>query len=230
MREDKKTLVKEIANFIENEIKEEKLLPGEKIPNEQLLIEKFNVSRGTLREAIKLLTSKGILEIKRGKGTFVCKLPGIAEDPLGFSFLNIENLNDYLYETREIFEPYVCKLVVERASDKEIEELGKLVKEMEILDEQLVKGIATEELIIKFYKLDVKFHTLLCKFSKNPIIERLLPVIIQSIKKSYIPEKFKAKLLKGNRQSTHTKIYLAIKERDAELAFNLIQQHLKNKK
>lgn len=224
------TLAKEIAKNIENEIIEGRLLPKEKIPNEQLLIKNFNVSRGTVREAIKILVSKGIVEIKRGKGTFVCNLPGVCEDPLGFNFLNIDNINDYLYETREIFEPYICKLIIERASDKEIEEIGKIAKKMETLDEEIKSSTPSEELIFKFYNLDKVYHTLLCKYSKNPILERLIPVIIQSIQKSYIPDVFINKLKKGSRQSTHTKIYLALKNRDSDLAFKLMQQHLKNKK
>lgn len=224
------TLAKEIAESIEKDIIEGKLLPKQQIPNEQILMNRFNISRGTLREAIKILVSKGILEIHRGIGTFVCKLPGISEDPLGFNFLNMDNLNDYLYETREIFEPYACKLVAKRATDEEIKKLGEIALDMEELDKELVHSLPSEELITNFYKLDVQFHTLLCKLTKNPILERLLPVIIQSIKKSYNPEIFKTKLLTGSRQSTHTNIYLALKERNGDLAFDLILQHLKNKK
>ena len=224
------TLAKEIAKAIEQDIIDKKLIPKQKIPSEQLLIEKFAVSRSTIREAIKILISKGILEIHRGKGTFVCDTPGICEDPLGFNFLNIININDFLYETREIFEPSICKLVVERATDAEIEKIGKIAKEMEKLDKEIINSTPSEKMIFKFYKLDISFHTLLCTLSKNPIIERLIPVVIQSIEKSYIPEIFLKKLTKGNRQSTHTYIYLALKERNADLAFNLMQQHLKNKK
>lgn len=224
------TLAKEIAENIEQEIINEKLLPTQKIPNEQLLMEKFNVSRVTIREAIKILVTKGILEIRRGKGTFVCDLPGISEDPLGFNFLNIPNLNDYLYETREIFEPYICKLVTERASDEEINFLGDIVTQMEELDKIFLDSIPNKELILKFYKLDAMFHIHLCKICKNPILERLLPIIIQSIKKSYVPEVFISKLKKGSRQSTHTKIYQALKDRNGDLAFDLILKHLQNKK
>ncbi|WP_418964288.1 FadR/GntR family transcriptional regulator [Cetobacterium sp.] len=224
-----RTLPKEIATLIENDIVLGNLIPEQQIPNEQILMDKFNVSRSTLREAIKILVSKGVLEIHRGKGTFVCNLPGISEDPLGFNFLNIENLNDYIYETREIFEPYACKLIVERASDEEIEALGKIALEMEKLDETLALSTPSEKLITDFYVLDINFHTLICKLTKNPIIERLLPVIIQSIKKSYIPEVFKIKVIDGTRQSTHTDIYLALKNRDGNRASELLLKHLKNK-
>lgn len=222
------TLAKEIAKNIEEEIKKKKLLPTQKIPNEKILIENFNVSRGTVREAIKILVSKGILEIRRGKGTFVCDLPGVCEDPLGFNFLNIDNINDYLFETRAIFEPYICKLVIERASDKEIEEIGKIAKKMEKLDKEINSSLFSEKLISDFYNLDKIYHSLLCRYSKNPILERMMPVIIQSIQKSYVPDIFISKLRKGSRQSTHTKIYLALKNRDCDLAFKLMQQHLKN--
>mgnify|MGYP000470698900 CR=1 FL=1 len=65
-------------------------------------METYCTSRSTIREAIKALVSKGTLEIRRGKGTFVCQLPGMTDDPLGLNFLGIENLNPYLHEARLI--------------------------------------------------------------------------------------------------------------------------------
>ena len=56
---------------------------GEKLPNEFELAESLNVGRGTIREAVKLLVSRNILEIRRGKGTFVAQEPGVADDPYG---------------------------------------------------------------------------------------------------------------------------------------------------
>ena len=113
-----KTLSVSVASAIENQIIEGVLKPGDQVPSEQELIETYNVSRSTLREAIKSLVSKGTLEIRRGKGTFVCQLPGMTEDPLGLNFMGIDNLDPYLYEARIIFEPEICSLSAQRATDE----------------------------------------------------------------------------------------------------------------
>jgi len=68
---DKKLLGAQIEDELMNFILQEPVAVGEKIPNEFELAEKFGVGRSTIREAVKGLVSKGILEVKRGSGTFV---------------------------------------------------------------------------------------------------------------------------------------------------------------
>ena len=66
---------------------ERQFTPGSKLPNENELSEALHVSRTTLREAISFLVAQGVLEIRRGKGTFVVEKPGQIEDPLGFAYV-----------------------------------------------------------------------------------------------------------------------------------------------
>ena len=84
---------------------DKRFLPGDKLPNEIELSSELKVSRTTLREAIRILSSHKILEIKRGKGTFISKNLEF-NDPLGLDELNNvrHNIKD-LYEIRLIFEP-----------------------------------------------------------------------------------------------------------------------------
>ena len=204
-----KTLSISIASEIENIIIEGSLKPGDRIPNEQELMEPYCTSRSTIREAIKALVSKGTLEIRRGKGTFVCQLPGMTDDPLGLNFLGIENLNPYLHEARLIFEPEICGLSAERATDQEIKILQKPV-------------------IKQLHEKDKAFHIMLCRTCHNPVLERMMPIIIQSISVSYNPETFKKRLISQPRQSTHDKICKAIAVHDVDLAKKLMYQHLYN--
>ena len=77
--------------------------PGSKLPNENELSRVLDVSRTTLREAISFLVAQGILEIRRGCGTFVCENPGVVDDPLGFAFVDenadISKCNQKMYMT-----------------------------------------------------------------------------------------------------------------------------------
>ena len=88
---DKRPLPQIIADKIIDLIESKELLPGERLPSEQELMKELNVGRGTIREAIKSLVSRNIVEIRRGVGTFVAEKTGVVEDPLGFSFINNKN-------------------------------------------------------------------------------------------------------------------------------------------
>ena len=104
----RKNLSNEVSNLIIEMIQDNKYEPGSKLPNEMELSEMFNVSRTTIREAIKSLASNNIVEIVRGKGTFVAEKPGLVNDPLGVSFIRDKNLILSLFETRLLIEPKVA--------------------------------------------------------------------------------------------------------------------------
>ena len=71
------SLSERVADDIQEMIISQKYLVGERLANEFELAEELKVGRNTIREAIKLLASKNIVEIRRGKGTFVSERPGL---------------------------------------------------------------------------------------------------------------------------------------------------------
>lgn len=87
---------------------EKRFLPGDKLPNENNLSEELGVSRTTLREAVRFLVAHNVLEIRRGKGTFVTHNENLSKD-FGFGELDnmILKLKD-LFEIRLIFEPQIA--------------------------------------------------------------------------------------------------------------------------
>ena len=103
---DKKLLGAQIEDELMNFILQEPVAVGEKIPNEFELAEKFGVGRSTIREAVKGLVSKGILEVKRGSGTFVVSTCTAEDDPLGLSRLQDKyKLALELFDVRLMIEP-----------------------------------------------------------------------------------------------------------------------------
>lgn len=94
--------------------------PNTKFPNEPALMAQLNVSRSTIREAIKLLQSNNILEIRRGVGTFVLRVPGEMEDPMSFDTIPEERKVKDLMELRLLLEPGVARLASERATPEDI--------------------------------------------------------------------------------------------------------------
>ena len=108
------------------------LKAGDKLPNEFKLAEMFGVGRSTVREAVKLLSSKGIVEVRRGSGTYVKDLVPTNLDPL-----NLRNVEDKvtlamnLVDLRLILEPGIAELAAYNATDEEIEHLKDLCDTVE---------------------------------------------------------------------------------------------------
>ena len=165
---DKKLLGAQIEDSLMNYILQEPLQIGQKIPNEFELAEKFGVGRSTIREAVKSLVSKGILEVKRGSGTYVISTNSLNDDPLGLSkFDNKYKLALELFEVRLMLEPEIASLTAKYESEEEAQQIKKLCDETEHL---YLKG---ENHIPK----DIEFHTCIARGSKNRVIETLIPII-----------------------------------------------------
>ena len=92
----------------------ERLAPGDRIPREEELEEQLGVGRSTVREAVKLLASRNILEVRQGAGTFLSPKQGVTEDPLGFVLVQDKRkLAEDLLELRLILEPPIAALAAE---------------------------------------------------------------------------------------------------------------------
>lgn len=150
---------------------ERRLKPGEKLPNEVDLSQRLGVSRTTLREAIRDLTVQGVLEVRRGRGTFVSQGAGEIGD-FGFSALErVRGQLRDLFELRSIFEPQAAALACRRATREELEDI-------------LSKGRQVEECIRAGKdrtQTDQAFHTAIVRATHNEFMARLLPMIHQAV-------------------------------------------------
>lgn len=141
---------------------------GEKIPNEFELAELFGVGRSTIREAVKGLVSRGILEVRRGAGTYVISTSSSDTDPLGLGKIEDKyKLALDLFEVRLMIEPEIAALAAKNASKAELNTLKQLCDETE----QLYRNSRNH------INKDIEFHTHIAKCSKNQVVETLLPVI-----------------------------------------------------
>ena len=141
---------------------------GSKLPNENELSEKLQVSRTTLREAISFLVAQGILEIRRGRGTFVAEeLPSSGLDMTALADIRSRDRARDLVEMRLIFEPATVELACQRASDEELAMIEKKAKRVE--------RIAAED--GDWPLADQEFHWAIIKASHNEYMRRLYPII-----------------------------------------------------
>lgn len=145
---------------------------GEKIPNEYELAETFGVGRSTIREVVKSLATKGVLEVRRGSGTYVISKSTIDEDPLGLA--NLEDTYDLamdLFEVRLMLEPEIAAQASTRATEEEKEELRRICEEVE-----------TTYLAGKNHtRKDIEFHTCIARCSKNRVVEQLQEIIQSAV-------------------------------------------------
>ena len=211
-----KRLSEQAAEDILNTITvKKKYLPGDKLPNENDLSAELKISRTTLREAIRILITHNILEIKRGKGTYVTSMQNLSGDlSLDDAMTAMIGLKD-LMEIRLIIEPEIAYYAAKRATDKEIEKIlyyGKL-NESKILNGE----DRTEE--------EQLFHNSISKSTHNDFINRLMPIINQGIYKGVILSKEKCKI-NDDTLIDHRAIMDYLKKRDAEGARIAMKLHI----
>lgn len=210
-----KPLAEIAADHIVAYIMEGKVKKGERLPSEGELMEMLGVGRGTIREAIKILASRHVVEIRRGIGTYVCENMGISEDPLGFQY--IEDKYKIVLDTLELrmlIEPSLAAKAAKHATPQQVMEMERLCYLVE-------EKINNKE---DYLAEDRLFHTKIAESSDNLVISNLLPIIHGSI--ALLMETNKKALTKET-IITHRKIYEAIKIHDEKAAYEAMDEHLK---
>lgn len=189
--------------------------PGVKLPSENALAEALGVSRVSIREAVHMLASLGLLETRHGWGTYVCEhTGGVFLNPL-FPSLALDKPDIlHVLEYRKIAEKGNVALAVKRAGKVEIEELEESLR---IMEERKDDPRA-------FAEADLSFHFLIAKATGNPVVMKVNAVIADILKISMygIVESL------GPRDGLyyHRKILDAIISRDEALAEGLMDEHI----
>lgn len=172
MADGKKLSEQAASHLYEAIVEERRYPPGTKLPNENEMSELLGVSRTTLREAISFLVAQGVLEIRRGKGTFVSEdLPDSAVDLKALSRMHSRVRAKDLFEMRLIFEPATVALACQRASDEELEQIRRKAQRME--------QVAAEG--GDWPAADQDFHMSIIRASHNEYMRRLYPIINSAV-------------------------------------------------
>lgn len=193
---------------------EKRFSVGDKLPNELDLSEELNVSRTTLREAIRILVALDILEIQRGKGTYVKENAFKKQQDLE-QLSNIKVNAKDLYEMRLIFEPEAAYYAALRATDSEIKriiEFGKKV-EKEISNHQA----RTDD--------EHSFHKAIAQATHNEFMNKLMPILYQAISKGVYLSLQSDKAIEDT-INDHRMIMEFLEQRNAEGAKNAMKIHI----
>jgi DNA-binding FadR family transcriptional regulator len=212
----------DVVEQIQDAILTGKLLPGNKLPAERELKDMFNTSRGTLREALRVLEQKGLIEIKLGvSGGAIVKR--IDTDPVVASLALLIRSGkvslEHLTEFRIKLEGSLVELAASRATKKDITELERLFDE--------AKAYYKRSDWEKFLKTDERMHTYIGTMTRNPVFQFVQKSIhdnIHSYYKEYLPMN-KERTLENIKD--FEKIIDAMRINDGKKAAAIIKDHVK---
>jgi GntR family transcriptional repressor for pyruvate dehydrogenase complex len=210
-------LYEQIVQQIEESIRKGELSEGSQLPAERDLATQFGVSRTAVREAIKALQEKGLVDAFPGRGTFVTNgtsnsmrrsLDRIikSDEPDGWG---------YLVEVREILEPEIAALAAQRAEDQDIATMQEAVNVMD----------QTGQDAEAFIEADLDFHLALAEAAANPIVLSLIDSIVGLLREQRL-RIFRIGGGPERGQHHHKRILDAIKRHDAPGARAAMQAHL----
>lgn len=205
----------DVIEQIEHLILEGNLAPGDVLPTERELATAFGISRGTLREAFRILEREGLIEARPGGGRFLSKNVSKAEDQKRM-LENIERATIIeLLEAREIFETGIVELAVKRATRQDIAEIEDALARWGKIDTDSDDP----------GKPDQAFHLAIAKATHNVVLVNLIELHMGLLQKTAT----KTVDIPGRRAEVYTehlRILQAIKEKDPHKAKAALLHHI----
>jgi GntR family transcriptional repressor for pyruvate dehydrogenase complex len=139
------------------------LTPGDRLPPERDLAQRFRVSRGSIREAVKHLAAQGVVESRRGAGTFVVSAPQAFAHAMEAALAGARAHLDRLFELRLIIEPGIAAVAARKASDAHLQAIQKAVATQ-----------AGETDSRRWGERDLAVHRAIAQATENPLVPELL--------------------------------------------------------
>jgi len=209
-------LYEKVAQQIRGLIRDGLLKPGDKLPPERELAETFQVSRSSLRDAIRSLEVMGLLEPRQGEGTIVLDLDAAAlVSPLSTMLQQKRELIGELLDLRRIIEPPLAARAATRATN---EELALMEEILERQKEKVNRGeLAVEE--------DSEFHYAIASATKNSVIMKVVDVFMDLLRES----RERSLQVEGRLQKSflgHKRILSAVRRHDAAGAEAAMRRHI----
>jgi GntR family transcriptional repressor for pyruvate dehydrogenase complex len=197
-------------------IREGRWAPGDQIPPERELAERFQVSRTSVREALRALEMQGVIESRQGGGTFIRTADTEAlVPPLAAAILRGQRELTEVLEVRELIEPGIARLAAARATAEHVTELETLLERQR---DCISHGRP-------FVDEDTAFHYTLARAADNHILLRLHNVILDVLRESrqsylHVPDRPQTSL-RG-----HEAILAAVRAKDSDTAYGASLAHI----
>lgn len=214
-----KKVYEEVIEQIKDMIYKGILKKGDKLPSERHMVEKLQVSRTSVREALRCLEIIGLIESRQGEGNFIKENfeNGLIE-PLSVMFMLKDSKSEEILELRKIIEIGTVQLAAKRISKSELDELKELKEKLKTLNKE--ENLA---------EIDREFHYKIAEASQNFLLLGVLNAI-SSLMESYIKDARKSILEEeGNRQELikqHENIFEALNNNNEDEAIKAMTKHL----
>ncbi len=212
----KSALPQEIITKLLSLIRGRELQPGSKLPPERELAAMLQVSRPSLREALRALSIMHVIEMRQGDGTYISSLePSLLADDLGFIFLMDDSTFIQLFEARRIVEAGIAALAAQRITEEQLADLEVC----------LTKAAATIGSHQAFLEADLDLHAQITEAAGNPFLTRFMA----SISQLGLASRGRTVEIPGVAEQAledHRAIIAAIKKRDPEAARQAMLAHL----
>ena len=211
-------LYEQIVQQIEDSILKGSLNPGDQLPAERDLAQRFGVSRTAVREAVKVLREKGLVEAFSGRGTFITDgtSQAIRQSLDRMIKIGQPEGSTHLVEVREILEPGIAALAATRAEESHLAAMREAIA---VMDRAKKDPDA-------FIEADLDFHLALAEAAANPLILSLIDSIVGLLREQRMGI-FYVEGGPERGQSHHKRILDAIENRDPEKARESMRAHLR---
>ena len=204
-----------IMKQIKDIVKSGELKRGDKLPSERELALRLNVSRTSVREAIKALETLGLVESKHGGGNYIKNdFEDILLEPLSIAFMLLGSNNSEILELRKVIEPEVAFMAAKNITENEIKELENIIEKLSKTTDSKICA-----------SLDKEFHYIIAKASKNHLLSTIV-FSVSSLIEEYIDESKMYEIDREKVINDHKIILEAIISHDSKKAFIEAKNHL----
>ena len=215
-----KKIYEEIVDQIGLLVADGQLKPGDRLPSERELVERFQVSRASIREAISALEMMGLIEVHAGEGTYIRQVNiDSVGAPLAWMLFIEKDTDLALYEVRKILEVQAAGLAAERAQEDEILDMYEA---LEVMRRDLEIDRLGED-------ADYRFHFAIARATSNKILIRLMNTISDTMQKTLKSSRgklYEDKTTPERLYQEHRSLYEAIKNHNVLKAQQLMLNHL----
>ena len=209
-----------IARQIKDTILNGAMKSGDRLPPERELVERFQASRISIREALKNLEASGLLTIKPGSGVFVSEVNSKPMSESLASILRIKKVSmTELSEARMILEPNIAKLACNRVTPEDLQKLeGNIAGALAVIKSN---GSARVK--------NIEFHSLLAESTRNSVLTLTLKTlldVLEEMSSEIVDDSPENVDIASQTVRYHKKILEALKARDPEKVFTLMRKHI----
>lgn len=216
-------LYEQVARQLQELIMTGALKPGDRLPPERELVEQLGVSRVVIREAMKTLEGRGLLEVLTGSGTYILQVePHVISDSINLLIQQRAFSFDHLNEIRRMLEIEIAGLAAERARPEDTQPMEQAIIVQEAAAANLESDPTARD---AFVQADLAFHNALAEATQNP----LLPLLLESMSDLLMELRWQASSQPGSPQDAldcHRAILAQVKAHNVLASREAMREHL----